>query len=96
MLRLTCPCCGARDEDEFVFGGEAHIARPDPAHASDEAWAQYLFFRTNPRGVHYERWQHAYGCRQWFNVARDTVSHRVLAVYALDEPRPVLPGVEDR
>ena len=88
MLRLTCPCCGERDETEFVFGGQSHIARPDPATASDGEWAGYLFFRDNPKGLHFERWQHLFGCRQWFNVARDTVTHEVRAVYRLDEPRP--------
>jgi sarcosine oxidase, subunit delta len=96
MLRIHCPCCGPRDEDEFVFGGEAHLARPDPGQASDEEWAQYLFFRANPKGVHHERWQHVYGCRCWFNVARDTVSHRILAVYGLDAPKPSLPAGEAR
>ncbi len=91
MMRLQCPYCGVRDEVEFVFGGESHIARP-PAEASDREWAEYLFFRTNPRGIHYERWLHARGCRRWFNVARDTVTHRILAVYAMGEPRPSVGG----
>ncbi|MFO1061925.1 MAG: sarcosine oxidase subunit delta [Dongiaceae bacterium] len=31
MLLITCPYCGPRDEEEFSYGGEAHIARPaDP------------------------------------------------------------------
>ena len=28
MKRIDCPHCGLRDEIEFTFGGEAHIARP--------------------------------------------------------------------
>ena len=47
-----------------------------------------LFFRDNPKGVHFERWSHHYGCRQWFNVARHTVSHEILAVYGIDEAAP--------
>ena len=32
MLLIACPWCGARPENEFRYGGEAHIARPpDPA-----------------------------------------------------------------
>ena len=89
MLLLRCPWCGERNEDEFAFGGEAHIARPE-AGCPDEAWARYLFFRTNPKGLHHERWQHVYGCRQWFNVARDTVTHRIHAVYRLDETPPAI------
>ena len=50
MLRISCPFCGERDENEFVFGGQAHIARPEPAEqVSDREWAEYLFFRDNPK-----------------------------------------------
>lgn len=87
MMQLLCPWCGARDEPEFVFGGTAHIARP-VLDASDQSWSEYLFFRENPKGVHHERWRHAYGCSQWFNVARHTVTHEILSVYAITEAAP--------
>lgn len=86
MLRIKCPWCGERDQTEFKFGGESHITRPEPAaEVSDSAWADYLFYRKNPKGVHHERWLHSYGCRQWFNVARDTVTHEILQVYKMGE-----------
>ena len=89
MLRLDCPFCGPEAEVEFVCGGESHIARPGPPEAvSDAMWAEYLFFRINPKGVHYERWCHRHGCGQWFNVARDTVTHAIKAVYRMGDPRP--------
>jgi heterotetrameric sarcosine oxidase delta subunit len=44
--------------------------------------------RKNPKGTQYERWNHARGCRRWFNVARDTVTHRILKVYKMGEPQP--------
>ena len=89
MLLIACPYCGPRAESEFTCGGESHIARPGPPEGvSDEAWADYLFFRQNPKGVHCERWCHSLGCRQWFNVARDTVTHEIKAVYRMDEKRP--------
>ena len=89
MLLIACPWCGPRDEIEFHCGGQSHIARPGPAEAvSDQAWGAYLFGRDNPKGVHRERWVHAAGCRRWFNVARDTTSHRILAVYKMGEPSP--------
>ena len=92
MMRIECPWCGGRDETEFHYGGEAHIARPeDPDALSDEAWADYLFMRANPKGVHAERWMHAQGCRRWFNVLRHTASHEVVAVYPMGAPRPGLP-----
>jgi sarcosine oxidase subunit delta len=92
MLVIRCPCCAMeRPEIEFRCGGEAHIARPaDPASVGDEAWAGYLFYRTNPRGVHAERWLHAHGCRRWFNALRDTVSDRIVATYVMGAPRPEL------
>jgi sarcosine oxidase, subunit delta len=89
MLLIDCPYCGPRAELEFACGGESHIARPANAEAlSDAEWADYLFMRKNPKGLHYERWNHARGCRRWFNVGRDTVSHRILKTYKMGEPRP--------
>jgi sarcosine oxidase subunit alpha len=73
MLLIPCPWCGPRDESEFHYGGQAHIAYPeDPAALTDDEWARYLFFRDNPKGPFAERWMHSAGCRQWFNAVRDT------------------------
>ena len=92
MLQIPCPWCGPRDESEFSYGGEAHIARPpDPEALDDAAWADYLYMRSNPRGPHREQWCHAHGCRRWFNVVRDTVSYRVHAVYRVGETPPEEP-----
>jgi len=89
VLRIECPWCGPRDETEFTYGGEAHIARPsDPAACSDAQWADYLYLRSNPLGAQREQWLHAAGCRRWFNVRRDTVSYEVTAVYRMGEGRP--------
>jgi heterotetrameric sarcosine oxidase delta subunit len=86
MLRIPCPWCGERDETEFQFGGESHITRSEnPENVSDAEWADYLFYRNNPRGLHFERWVHSYGCRQWFNVARDTVTHEIIEFYKMGE-----------
>ena len=89
MLLIPCPWCGPREETEFSYGGEAHIHRPaDSDELSDAEWADYLFMRTNPKGRHAERWVHSMGCRRWFNVERDTVSHHIVAVYKMGEKRP--------
>ena len=87
MMQLNCPWCGVRDEPEFIYGGTTHLARPGP-DASDQEWGEYLFFRDNPKGLHHERWRHAYGCGQWFNVVRHTVTHEVRSVYGMAEPPP--------
>jgi len=93
MLLIPCPHCGPRPEIEFRCGGEAHIARPAaPAEVGDADWAQYLFYRTNPKDVHAERWLHAHGCQRWFNALRDTASDRIIAIYAMGEPRPAVPS----
>ena len=91
MLLIPCPCCGPRDETEYHYGGQAHVAYPtDTAALSDAEWADFLFFRDNPKGPFAERWLHATGCRRWFNAIRDTATHQMLAVYRLDEPKPVI------
>jgi heterotetrameric sarcosine oxidase delta subunit len=89
MLQIPCPWCGPRDEAEFHCGGESHIARPPEAEQlSDAEWADYLYMRANPKGLHYERWVHSSGCRRWFNVARDTVTHDIHSVYRMTDPKP--------
>ena len=52
MLLIACPYCGMeRPEIEFAYGGEAHIARPaDPSALTDAEWANFLYFRSNPKG----------------------------------------------
>jgi heterotetrameric sarcosine oxidase delta subunit len=86
MLLIPCPHCGERDEIEFSCGGEAHIARPLAENSiTDTEFAEYLFLRDNPKGVFLERWQHTAGCRRWFNMARDTVSHEIIEVYAMGD-----------
>ncbi len=88
MLLITCPHCGPRAEIEFRYGGETHISRPGPHdQVGDQAWADYLFYRLNPKGEHRERWFHAAGCRRWFNLARDTVTHSISVVYPMGETR---------
>lgn len=76
MLSIPCPWCGHRDETEFAYGGEADLRRP-PQSASDAEWTDYLFMRANTKGAHRERWHHAFGCRRWFVVVRDTTTNRI-------------------
>jgi len=85
-MQIRCPYCLYRDEIEFVYGGEAHIVRPESA--TDSEWAQYLFYRNNTKGLHAERWRHARGCGQWFHAVRNTMTHELIAVYRVTDPRP--------
>lgn len=89
MLHIHCPYCQElRSEEEFSYGGEAHIRRPAaPAALTDQQWGSYLHLRSNPRGRHRELWRHAAGCGRYFNVLRDTVNYQIIKSYPLgDEP----------
>ncbi len=89
MLLITCPHCGPRNETEFRYGGEAHVAYPaDDSAVDDATWARFLFFRSNPKGEFAERGVHQHGCRRWFNAIRDTVTHEITATYPAGEQRP--------
>ncbi len=91
MMLIPCPWCGPRDETEFRYGGQAHVAYPsDPQELSDEQWGRFLFHRANPKGAFTERWCHTAGCRRWFTVQRDTATNTVLHHTAPD-PEAVIP-----
>ncbi len=93
MLLIECPWCGHRDESEFSYAGEAHIVRPlETEKLSDEDWADYLFMRKNPKGLHREQWLHAAGCRRYFNLERDTATYRISGSYKIGEKPPSAGG----
>jgi sarcosine oxidase subunit delta len=92
MLLIKCPFCGERPELEFVYGGEAHIARPAAeADLTPGQWAAFLYARSNTRGVHAERWRHTRGCGRFFNALRDTTTDQFVATYEIGQARP--PGL---
>ena len=82
MLLIHCPYCKeSRAQSEFSPAGEAFIARPkNPEGISDDEWADYVFYRTNHKGNHWEQWVHANGCRKYFLVERSTITHQILQV----------------
>jgi len=72
-LRIPCPHCGLREYTEFTFGGELRdIDSPDA-----EADFRRVYLRENAAGPQVERWFHAYGCRRWLTLRRDTVTNRI-------------------
>ena len=77
MFLIHCPHCReTREEEEFACGGEAFIARPaNPETISEEDWGDYLFNRKNPKGWHWEMWQHTTGCRKWCANERFRLGH---------------------
>ena len=88
MLTLKCPYCGVQaDETELHPGSEAHLKRYGPG-SSDDEFEGYLFMRENPKGVHFERWRHVYGCGKWFLAARDTNMLEVFGTYSAQSTEP--------
>jgi heterotetrameric sarcosine oxidase delta subunit len=77
-MLIRCPICGERSFSEFVYGGGATVTRPaDPAATSDVDWHAYLYLRDNARGPHREWWFHEFGCEEWVEVTRDTLTHEI-------------------
>jgi sarcosine oxidase subunit delta len=74
-LLVPCPFCGERPYTEFAFGGELR------ATTSPDAEADFarLYLRENVAGVQEERWFHAFGCRRWLTVRRDTTTNAIEA-----------------
>lgn len=88
MLVLTCPYCGVEaDETELSPGGEAHLTRHGPG-SDDVEFTDYMFQRVNPKGVHFERWRHVYGCGKWFHAARCTQTLEVFGTYSAQVSAP--------
>jgi heterotetrameric sarcosine oxidase delta subunit len=83
-MLIPCPWCGKREEIEFRYGGEGV---PMPSDGNDAAWTRLLYYRSSPAGPHTERWVHMHGCRQWFQIVRDTMTHEILSARTLaDSP----------
>jgi heterotetrameric sarcosine oxidase delta subunit len=57
---------------------------------TDEQWKNYLFIQANPKGIFYEQWNHAHGCRRWFNVVRDTQTNIIYGSYRINENPPAI------
>ncbi|GHE01382.1 sarcosine oxidase subunit delta [Defluviimonas sp. 20V17] len=83
-MRITCPHCGARDRREFYYlGAEDYLHRP-AEDAAPAAWDAYLHLRDNPAGATRDLWYHEQGCGAWLLVTRNTVTHEILGVRAVD------------
>jgi sarcosine oxidase subunit delta len=78
-MRIACPHCGERGNEEFFFLGAAGMTRPTP-DATPEVWHDYVYQRDNPAGAYSELWQHLNGCRRWLVVTRDTRTHAIASV----------------
>jgi sarcosine oxidase subunit delta len=85
-MRIKCPYCGERGNEEFVYHGDATVVRPDgqipdgPDSPAWNAWMDYVYLRDNPMGLHRELWYHSAGCHAWLVVTRDVRNHAIAAV----------------
>lgn len=73
-LRIPCPTCGPRPYTEFTYGGELRELGPSGDHEEEY---RRVYLRRNPAGPQDERWFHAFGCRRWLTLARDTVTNHI-------------------
>ena len=81
---MTCPVNGTRAISEFAYGGEVR-PMPDPAAATDAAWADYVFNRSGVPGIKHEWWCHT-ASGVWFIAERDTVADTILRTYLFEPP----------
>ena len=78
MQLFNCNFCGPRDQSEFTYLREAAVIPALDAGIAD--WQRFVYERDNPCGAHAEWWQHNHGCRQVFEIVRDTRTHAVLEI----------------
>ena len=80
-MRIKCPYCGERPNEEFTYLGDASPKRPtsNEPDTMDE-WFDYVYMRDNVKGRMHEHWHHSGGCRSWLVVDRDTGTHEVFGV----------------
>jgi len=84
-VRIPCPYCGPRGNDEFSYLGGARVLRPEPAEPdAARAFHDYVYLRDNPSGNHQELWYHGGGCHSWLVVTRNTRTHEISDVKFAD------------
>lgn len=76
-MRITCPHCGPRGGEEFVYTQEV-LTRPRGDDAAE--WESYVYLRDNQKGPRREFWYHSAGCHAWLMLTRDVSTHEILKV----------------
>jgi heterotetrameric sarcosine oxidase delta subunit len=74
--QLSCPHCGVRALEEFIYGEVP--STPDAITDPDLRDLDRAFMHGNVEGPVVERWFHALGCRRWITVQRDTRTDEIL------------------
>ena len=81
MMLISCPHCGPRALDEFVF--ERPVEAITSPNADTQTLVAQLYTRTNPKGPSRELWRHSLGCRSWMTLVRDTATHQIRDIKAV-------------
>lgn len=84
-MRISCPFCGPRVLDEFIFLGDAEAAQvpwSDEPQGRDavEAEVNRVYLRDNPAGRHRGLWYHGSGCQSWLVIERHVRTHEIFSV----------------
>ena len=52
MLHIKCPHCGMRSQNEFSYGGDASVKRPELGkEVSDGEWNNFIYNRICSRKI---------------------------------------------
>lgn len=76
-IKIPCKICGERPIEEFVYGEVPEVPDRVKAAGAEAVEFDMGYMRKNTEGVQVEAWFHAYGCRRWTYIRRDTVNDRV-------------------
>lgn len=77
-IRITCPHCGERTLEEYVYGEMFDV--PDQIRDPVAREVDRSFMHNNLEGPVREAWFHLYGCRRWIVVRRDTTTDQILEI----------------
>jgi sarcosine oxidase delta subunit len=78
MNRLTCPFCGVRELEEFLF--HKTLGEPESTPYAN------IYERVSRTEESVEDWQHVLGCRAWLRVRRNPSTNTVQEVRCLGYP----------
>ena len=47
MLHIKCPYCGIRSQNEFSYGGDASVKRPElNKQITDQEWDTFVYLKS--------------------------------------------------
>ncbi|MEM9776932.1 MAG: sarcosine oxidase subunit delta [Chloroflexota bacterium] len=77
-IKIRCKYCGLRPVEEFYYGEVPEVPEEIKAQGEEAYEFDFGYMRKNTEGVQTEAWFHAYGCRRWTYVQRNTVTDAVV------------------